>query len=102
MGRALGAARDARAGARCRCGGRHSRYFANRNLQVIALDREPLAIAGVECVQADLENATPWPLAGQRFGAVIVTNYLHRALFAQLQESLADSGVLIYETFMAG
>jgi len=83
-------------------GGRHARYFAGRNLQVIAVDREPLAIPGVKCVQADLENGTPWPFAGQRFGAVVVTNYLHRPLFNHLQESLLESGVLIYETFMIG
>jgi SAM-dependent methyltransferase len=82
--------------------GRHARYFAHRNLKVIAVDREPLAIPGVECVQADLENGTPWPFAGQRFGAVVVTNYLHRALFPHLAQSLAESGVLIYETFMLG
>jgi len=83
-------------------GGRHARYFANRNLKVVAVDREPVAIAGVECVQADLENGTPWPFAGQRFGAVVVTNYLHRPLFEPLQASLAEGGVLIYETFMIG
>ena len=83
-------------------GGRHARFFADRNLKVIAVDREPLDIAGVECVRADLENGTPWPFAGQRFGAVVVTNYLHRPLFPHLEAALAESGVLIYETFMAG
>ena len=31
-----------------------------------------------------------------------MTNYLHRALFPVLKDSLAEGGVLIYETFMAG
>ena len=83
-------------------GGRHSLFFSRRNLELVAVDREPLAIPGVECVQADLENGTPWPFAGQRFGAVVVTNYLHRPLFSRLKDSLAESGVLIYETFMLG
>ena len=83
-------------------GGRHARFFSARNLKVVAVDREPLDIVGVECVQADLENGTPWPFAGQRFGAVVVTNYLHRPLFEPLQASLAEGGVLIYETFMIG
>jgi SAM-dependent methyltransferase len=82
-------------------GGRHSRLFAERGLEVVAVDREAQPIPGVRSVQADLEGA-PWPLAGQRFGCVVVTNYLHRPLFAALAEALQEGGVLIYETFMAG
>ena len=82
--------------------GRHSIVFAERGLEVIAVDREPQSIAGVRFVQADLESGAPWPFAGQRFAAVIVTNYLHRALFPRLEASLDAGGVLIYETFMAG
>jgi hypothetical protein len=55
----------------------------------------------VEFLQADLEQG-PWPFAGRRFAAVVVTNYLHRPLFAALEQSLEAGGVLIYETFMAG
>ncbi|TMH84711.1 MAG: hypothetical protein E6H47_11645 [Betaproteobacteria bacterium] len=53
-------------------------------------------------VQADLESGERWPFAGQRFAAVVVANYLHRPLFAQLEQALDEGGVLIYETFMAG
>jgi SAM-dependent methyltransferase len=83
-------------------GGRHARFFASRGLEVVAVDREPQDIAGVRFVQADLENGNPWPFAGERFGAVVVTNYLHRPLFKALEDSLGEGGVLIYETFMAG
>jgi len=82
--------------------GRHARYFAARGFEVVAVDREAQQIAGVEFVQADLENGAPWPLAGRRFGAIVVTNYLHRPLFAAIEDSLAEGGVLIYETFMLG
>ena len=82
--------------------GRHSRLFAERGLEVIAIDREPQAIAGVRFVQADLESGGPWPLQGQRFAAIVVTNYLHRPLFPVLQSSLEEGGLLIYETFMVG
>ncbi|HZD20360.1 MAG TPA: class I SAM-dependent methyltransferase, partial [Burkholderiales bacterium] len=58
-------------------------------------------IPGVRFVQADLESA-PWPFATERFAAIVVTNYLHRPLFARLEAALAEEGVLIYETFMAG
>ena len=85
------------------CGsGRHSRYFLERGLQVTAVDCEPQSIPGATFVQADLEKGSPWPLAGQHFGGVVVTNYLYRPLFPQLAASLVLGGVLIYETFMAG
>ena len=69
-------------------------------------DAEALAdlqgVVGVETLAADLEDGSPWPLAGRRFSAVVVTNYLHRPLFSAIRASLAADGVLVYETFMAG
>jgi len=53
-------------------------------------------------VQADLEDGSPWPFVGERFGAIVVTNYLHRPLFPDLVAALGEDGVLIYETFMIG
>ena len=53
-------------------------------------------------VQADLENGSPWPLGEERFGAIVVTNYLHRPLFPHILAALAPRSVLVYETFMAG
>jgi|ERR1051325_6774255 SAM-dependent methyltransferase len=85
------------------CGaGRHARLFAERGLEVIAVDREPQQIAGVRFVQADLESGAPWPFGERRFAAIVVTNYLHRPLLAQLEGALAEDGLLMYETFMAG
>jgi SAM-dependent methyltransferase len=90
------------------CGhGRHSRYLAGLGLQVTAVDRDAEATAaladcpGVRVIVADIEGA-PWPLAGERFDGVVVTNYLHRPLLSVLRDSLAPAGVLIYETFAAG
>lgn len=85
------------------CGsGRHARWFAARGFAVVAVDRSPQEIAGVRFVQADLEGGRPWPFADERFGAIVVTNYLHRPLFSRLGTALAAEGVLIYETFMVG
>ena len=86
------------------CGsGRHARIFLERKLEVIGVDREEHALpAGVRFVKADLEDGSPWPFAGQRFAAIVVTNYLYRPLFAPLADSLDEGGVLIYETFMLG
>jgi len=86
-------------------GGRHSRFFAQRGHKVTAVDRDVSALAAepnVEIVQADLEDGSPWPLPGRSFGAVVVTNYLHRPLFPALLHALSPGGVLLYETFMEG
>lgn len=82
--------------------GRHAKFFARRGLEVVALDREQQAIPGVKFVKADLEDGSPWPFPGTRFGAIVVTNYLYRDLFKTLEDALDDGGVLIYETFMVG
>ncbi|MFY9314078.1 MAG: class I SAM-dependent methyltransferase [Burkholderiales bacterium] len=85
------------------CGrGRHARYFLARGLAVVAIDREPQDIPGARFIRADLEDGSPWPLADERFEGIVVTNYLHRPLLATLRDSLAEGGVLIYETFMLG
>jgi SAM-dependent methyltransferase len=88
------------------CGsGRHLRWLQQRGLAVTGVDRDAAALAALqpwgEVIVADIENA-PWPLAGRRFDAVVVTNYLWRALLPVLRESLAPGGVLIYETFAVG
>lgn len=90
------------------CGqGRHSLFFAARGCAVTAVDRDAQALAGlagaarITPVTADIETAS-WPLPGERFDAVIVTNYLHRALLPELLAAVADDGVLLYETFARG
>ena len=82
--------------------GRHAKFFARRGLEVVAVDREQQEISGVEFVKADLEDGSPWPFGARRFGAVVVTNYLHRPLFSALAAAVGEDGILIYETFMVG
>ncbi|KQT11145.1 class I SAM-dependent methyltransferase [Ramlibacter sp. Leaf400] len=88
------------------CGrGRHMRWFAGRGHPVTGIDRDPEAIAAVaplgRALQADIENG-PWPLPGETFGAVVVTNYLWRPLWPAILASVAPGGVLVYETFAEG
>lgn len=90
------------------CGsGRHARMLAVTGRRVCAVDRDAAALGlldgvnGVTVMQADLERA-PWPLAGRRFDAIVVTNYLHRPLFPRIIDALAPQGLLIYETFARG
>ncbi len=88
------------------CGsGRHVRWLASQGWRVTGVDRDESAVAPLraqaEVIIADLEGG-PWPLSGRRFDGIVVTNYLWRALLPLLQDSLADGGVLIYETFADG
>jgi len=88
------------------CGhGRHMRWLAGLGHSVTGVDRSPEAIAAIQplgrAVQADIENG-PWPFEGERFDAVVVTNYLWRPLLQVIVDSVANGGVLIYETFAAG
>lgn len=88
------------------CGaGRHLHWFHTLGHSVTGIDRdlEPARAAQAPglLIEADIENG-PWPLAGQQFGAVVVTNYLWRPLFPQLLQSLQPGGLLLYETFAAG
>ena len=85
--------------------GRHTVFFAGRGHRVTAVDRDAgglVASDTVEVITADLEDGSPWPLAARRFGAIVVTNYLHRPLFPALFAALQPGGILLYETFMEG
>jgi hypothetical protein len=68
----------------------------------VAVDREPQVLESVRFIRADLEDGSPWPLPGEHFQGIVVTNYLYRPLFPVLEAALAQGGVLIYETFMLG
>lgn len=85
--------------------GRHTRFFLERGHPVVAIDRDVTKLAphaALRTVQADLEDGSPWPLAGEHFGGVVVTNYLWRPLFPALLDAIAPGGALLYETFAAG
>ena len=85
------------------CGhGRHVHWLAAAGHSIMAIDRDTALLAPLASLAttllADLE-ADPWPLPGRTFDAVIVTNYLWRALFPALKAAVAPGGLLIYETF---
>ena len=90
------------------CGsGRHARFLAGLGYPVLAVDRDARALAGVSTIkgimtrQLDLEGEE-WPLAGQVFDCIVVTNYLWRPRLPDVLALLAPGGALIYETFMVG
>jgi len=86
--------------------GRHTRLLVDMGFTVTAVDVDVsrlTSLAGPHCQVSpiDLEDGGPWRLGGGWSG-IVVTNYLYRALFADLAQGLAPGGVLIYETFMLG
>jgi SAM-dependent methyltransferase len=93
-------------------GGRHARLLAALGHPVVALDRDPQALAriqqgaagqGIVTFEYDLEApGAAWPFAHGRFAGIVTTNYLHRPLLPQLARALAPGGVLVYETFAQG
>lgn len=90
------------------CGsGRHMRWLAARGHPVVGIDRDEAVLDALHRdgignqIHADLEHGA-WPLPGAQFPAVIVTNYLWRSLFPILRSSVAEGGVLLYETYALG
>ncbi len=93
-------------------GGRHARLLASLGLEVLAVDRDPQALAATagkrihtlafDLERADAESDPAFPLRDGRFSGIVVTNYLHRPLLPRLLSALAEGGVLIYETFAQG
>lgn len=86
-------------------GGRHALYLASLGYVVHAVDKntpDTVWPANVQFQAMDLEQAD-WPLAGQQYDLIVVTNYLHRPHFENLLGNLkSQNAVLVYETFMDG
>jgi SAM-dependent methyltransferase len=85
--------------------GRHSRLLMEHGLRVTAIDRDPdqqSDAPGLTKIRADLETGAPWPLAQRQFDLVVVTNYLHRPILADIIGAVAPGGLLLYETFALG
>ncbi len=88
--------------------GRNAIWLAQQGFRVTAVDRDADALStlknqapSVDTQLQDLEQGY-WPYSKEQFDAIIVCRYLHRPLLPWLANSLASSGVLIYETFMEG
>lgn len=90
--------------------GRHTRLLLDMGFAVTAVDRDiaglqPLAGDKCDIRAIDLETGAPdcalVPLGGG-YDGIVVTNYLHRPLFAPIAAALAPGGALIYETFAVG
>ncbi|MEI7445374.1 MAG: class I SAM-dependent methyltransferase [Burkholderiales bacterium] len=86
--------------------GRHARRAHGAGLRVLAVDRDPVALAslqgtGIETRQEDLEHGR-WSFGAERFDAIVVANYLFRPRLDLLAPLLEPGGVWLYETFAVG
>lgn len=90
--------------------GRHGIAAAEAGDRVIAIDRNPDSLAGLqslararglalECVRADIENPAEIPLKPNSCGAILVFCFLYRPLAPKIEELLRPGGFLLYETF---
>ncbi|TKB49419.1 methyltransferase domain-containing protein [Ferrimonas sediminicola] len=94
------------------CGrGRNALWLARKGLPLWCCDRNADALAELQQAAADERlNLVTWhrdleipgdaPLAGRRFAAILVFNYLHRPLMSAIEQALMPGGLLIYETFL--
>lgn len=86
--------------------GRHARMAHAAGHTVLAVDRDPLALAslertGIEVRQEDLEHGR-WSFAAERFDLLVCTNYLFRPRLDLMATLLAPGGLWVHETFAAG
>jgi tellurite methyltransferase len=92
--------------------GRHALALAVRGFHVHAVDRDRSALAAldaqagaagvrIETACVDLES-DGIDLGAERYGTILVFNYLHRPLMAVIVRALKAGGVLLYETFTIG
>lgn len=86
--------------------GRHARMAHAAGHTVLAVDRDPLALAsmeptGIEVRQEDLEHGR-WSFSAERFDLLVCTHYLFRPRLDLMATLLAPGGLWVYETFAAG
>lgn len=89
-------------------GGRHTRLFLDAGYDVLAVDRDVSGLADpsptprLKLMETDLEGSGGWPLKGEMFEGIVVTNYLFRPILSDIVGAVAPGGVLLYETFAQG
>jgi SAM-dependent methyltransferase len=86
------------------CGmGRHSRFLAQNDFYVDALDISPVAlqkiknIANIDTHHVDLDD---FRIDEDSYDLIVCTYYLNRDIFTTIIEGLKNEAILIYETFV--
>jgi len=95
------------------CGlGQNALWLATAGFRVTGVDASPVAVhrarewafqrklnATFEVV--DLEGGACFPSASGSWGVISVFHYLHRELFAKMEEALGPGGLLVYKPHLA-
>ena len=93
------------------CGsGRNGRYLLSRGLPVVFADIDGEKLASLSAAEVsdpamvtlwevDFESKADDPLTGKTFDAIMVFNYLHRALIDRIKQAVRPGGLVFYETF---
>ena len=90
------------------CGlGRNSIYLSSMGYKVISVDLNILHLLSfsqynIFKIQSDIEISERWPFKQNSFDLVVVTNFLNRSIFKNIQNVIKKNGHLIYETFGEG
>ena len=90
------------------CGfGKNSVFLAKNFCTVISADIDLVSLKSFHStsilkIQSDLEKVMAWPFAEKVFDIVVVTNFLNRKIFKNIENSIKKNGYLIYETFGEG
>ena len=90
------------------CGlGKNSVFLAKNFCTVISADIDLVSLKSFHStsilkIQSDLEKIMAWPFAEEVFDIVVVTNFLNRKIFKNIENSIKKNGYLIYETFGEG
>ena len=83
--------------------GRHAVPAAHRGRRVILVDIAFQAVAtaraAAPAIDGVIADAANLPFPPERFGVVLVTNFLDRTMFADLVRLVAPGGFLVYETY---
>jgi SAM-dependent methyltransferase len=89
------------------CGdGRNALYLARHGYEVAAIDASDVAVGALNAaalerglpITAHVVDVEAEPLPAGPYDAIVVMNFLDRALFGSLRDALAPGGLLFYET----
>ena len=89
-------------------GGRNGRWFLEAGHHVTFLDRDVSALRDLhnnpkaEVLCSNLEKSAHFPIGGQPFDGVVVTNFLQRDILGNICDAVTPGGLLLYETFGTG
>jgi rhodanese-related sulfurtransferase len=89
--------------------GRNAIYLATRGFDVDGVDADPVRVARaraasrqlgapIRAMVANLEDGT-FGIPCEGYAVIIVFNFLHRPLFAEIRDGVVPGGVVVYQTY---